>query len=128
MLKTGQHAIDSITAMAVALIIVYNAYRISSDSIHILLEGVPKGLNRDSIVHSIEALTGEKSVKDLHVWNLCSHLCALSVHLVLPESQMSRQKVILENVSNRLEEKFNIVHSTIQIESEEWQKGGSAYA
>lgn len=121
-LITKNHAIDPIAASAVAFIILLSAGVVLKDSFHILLEGAPKGLERNLILKSIEEIVGNESVKDLHIWNLCSHICALSVHLILPETRMNQQKNILEEINLNLEKKFNIVHTTIQIESEQWMK------
>lgn len=124
-LITNKSLIDPLAAMLVALIIVFGAYQIFTDSIHILMEGAPKGLDRAMITGAIEEIAGQQSVKDLHIWNLCSHLCTLSVHIVLPENQMSKQREILEQLNLNLEKKFNIVHTTIQIESDAWRDGRS---
>lgn len=122
---TGKHFIDPVTAMLIAAMIVFGVYKIFRDSIQILLEGVPFGLDQSAIVRTIEEISGKNSVQDIHVWNICSHICALTVHLVLLERNMSHQKNILEEIGTCLEKKFNIVHSTIQIESQLWRdKGG----
>jgi len=121
-LMTKQKIADPIAAILVSIIIVVSAYKIARDSIQILLEGVPSSLNHNFLIKSIEKISGNQTVSDLHVWNICSHLCALSVHIVLPEKEMARQKEILENVNASLENDFDILHSTIQIESESWHE------
>lgn len=121
-LLTGHYIIDAIAAMLVALIIVVHAGALLKDSFHILLEGTPKGLERTEILRTIEKIAGKTSVKDLHIWNLCSHINALTAHVILPEEKMIEQKMILEKIHSELQEKFNIVHSTVQIESELWDK------
>ena len=120
-LLTGKSVLDAAAAVVVSLIILANAYWILRDSIHILLEGAPRGLERNLIVAAIEEISGPQTIKDFHIWNLCSHISALSVHLTLPEGRMARQKSILEEINLNLEKKFNIVHTTIQIESDTWQ-------
>ena len=112
---------DPVAAIAVAAIVFAGAFGIFRDGIHILLEGAPRGVETNLVVQLIEEVSGEDSVKDLHIWNLCSHICALSVHIRLPESRMSQQKKILEEINLSLERKFNIVHTTVQIESEHWR-------
>lgn len=121
-LLTGHHIMDAIAAMLVSLIIVVHAGALLKDSFHILLEGTPKGLEKTEILRMIEKIAGAESVKDLHIWNLCSHICALTAHVKLPEERMSEQKIILEEIHSNLQERFNIVHSTVQIESELWDK------
>lgn len=117
---TGNHMIDAMVAILVALIIMTGALSILRDSVNILLEGTPKGLQRGLIVSSIEDISGKESVRDLHIWNLCSHICVLTVHIFLEEGRMAEQKSIIRKINQTLEEKFNITHSTIQLESVDW--------
>jgi len=88
----------------------------------VVLEGVPKGLDRGIIIEEMESLCGKKSVRDLHIWNICSHICALSMHVTLPHEKMQEQKFILQKIDTILQKKFNIIHSTVQIESEKWHE------
>ena len=117
---TGKHIIDALAAIAVSLIIVLGAYGILRDAFSILLERVPKNLDKNLLVHCIEDIAGQKSIQDLHIWNLCSHISALSLHLTLSEDQMRKQKEILENIQKAMLEKFNIAHTTVQIQSDQW--------
>lgn len=121
---TGKPVFDPAAAILVAAVIVFGAGRIFWDAFHILMEGMPRGLDRRRVAGSIEAIAGPGSIRDLHVWNICSHICALSVRLVLPDGKMSGQRRVLEDVSAALEKDFNIVHTTIQIESDLWQSRG----
>ena len=122
---TGNTAFDSMAAVAVALLIMVNAYWVLSESVHILLEGAPKGMERDRIVLAIEEIAGARTVRDFHVWSLCSHIHALSVHLSLPGERMAGQKDLIEKLNADLGERFNIRHTTIQIESDTWQAPGT---
>ncbi len=120
-LATGSKWADPVAAIVVALIILAGAYRIFSDSVHILLEGAPRGIRSERIVEAVEAIAGSGSVRDLHVWNLCSHICVLSLHIRVGAGRMADQQEILEKVTGTLKDKFNIDHPTIQIESENWK-------
>ena len=120
-LWTKNPVADPIAAILVAAIIFAAAFGIFRDSIHILLEGAPRGVEKNLVVQAIEEISGAKTVQDLHVWNLCSHICALSVHVTLPEARMREQEKILQEISLSLEKKFNIVHTTVQIESQNWR-------
>lgn len=119
---SGIYMIDSAVAILVSIIILVYAYKIFGESVHILLEGVPLGLVRQEVIGSIEEISGKGSVRDLHIWNVCSHICALSLHLLLEDAKMSQQKELIGKINGHLEKKFNITHTTIQIEFEAWQK------
>ena len=119
---TGQHIADAVTAITISVLILFSAFSIFRDAIHILLEGAPKGITRAKAVHAIEQITGTDTVVDLHIWNLCSNICALTVHIVLPDRQMPAQQDILEKIRLRLQTEFKIIHSTIQIESKNYER------
>jgi cobalt-zinc-cadmium efflux system protein len=117
---TGWQSADAIAAMVVAVILSIHAARLLSESIHILLEGVPRGLNAQDVIQSIHEVPGVLAVEDLHVWNICSHICALSAHVVLAPDHMPDQKRVLSDISQVLSLQFNIMHTTIQVESSQW--------
>ena len=63
---------------------------------------------------------GVLSVHDLHVWSICSHLNALSGHVLLGAEQMHNQHQVLEVIGQTLKDRFGISHTTIQVESKAW--------
>ncbi len=115
---TGYLKADPIAAILVSAVILFGVYGLFRDSIQILLEGAPKGLEKNKLVACIEEISGAESVHDLHVWSLCSHIHSLSVHIFLPEERMREQGAILNQINLSLEKKFNIVHTTVQIETD----------
>ncbi len=106
-------------------IIVVNALRLLKDSIDILLEGVPKHMDLNEVVAAIRSVPGVEEVEDTHVWNICSHICSFSAHVLLPLEKMPEQKTVLENINAVLRERFGVAHATIQIECSGWKKEGS---
>ena len=115
---TGAWVVDPVMAILVAGVIFAGVYGIFRDSIQILLEGAPRGLEKSKLITAVEDIAGEDTVQDLHVWSLCSHIRSLSLHVILPQSRMKDQGNILRDINLSLEKKFNIVHTTIQIEPE----------
>jgi cobalt-zinc-cadmium efflux system protein len=111
---TRIYAIDPVVGILVALIIVVNAVRLLKDSIHILLEGVPKNLNLDEVVRGMKSVPGVDNVEDTHIWNICSHISSLSAHITLPPGRAADQQAILDAVSRLLKERFQIEHATLQ--------------
>jgi cobalt-zinc-cadmium efflux system protein len=117
---TGRLAIDPLVAVLVALVIVVNAVRLLKDSVHILLEGVPKGLEFQEVVGALKAVPGVEEVEDVHIWSICSHIHSLSAHVVLPESGGREQRDVLENLHRVLKERFRIEHATLQVRFAHW--------
>lgn len=111
----GWHLADSIVSLLVALIVLYSAWNIIRDSIHILMEGVPDHLNIQEIKDSILSLDEVCDVHDLHVWTVTSGFPALSCHVVIEEEIHTQQ--LLDQLNHMIYEKYAIEHITIQLES-----------
>lgn len=105
---------DPIASVMVAILIVISGWRVTKDSIHILMEGSPKGIDTEKVKNSLAAAPGVIEVHDLHVWCITSGFTALSCHVVVG-NEVNRDTVLLQ-LSAYLEEEFGIHHSTIQVE------------
>jgi cobalt-zinc-cadmium efflux system protein len=117
MWTTQWYLADSITAMIVALILIWGAKSIISDSVHILLEGVPKGISILEVEKELTAIPEVKDIHELHVWSICSNIYALSTHALVNDQKVNQAETILRDIKTRLKEKFNITHATIQFET-----------
>ena len=82
---------------------------------HVLLEGVPTGLDTAEIGHSMATIAGVSSVHDLHVWSLSSTEISLSAHIVIED--MRDWQDILARLQTHLQERYDIGHTTLQPES-----------
>lgn len=113
---TGWFAIDPILSIVMSLVIIWTAWDIFKDSLNILLEGLPKGMNLAEVTREIRRVPCVVDVHDLHIWSLGSDASALSCHLVIDDMQMSESELILNNVNQVLADRFHIHHTTIQFE------------
>lgn len=113
---TGWHAIDPILSIVIGVMIVMSGWGIMRDSLNILLEGLPKGLELDEVTVGMRAVDGVIDVHDLHIWSLGSQAHALSCHVLIDDVPPSASDAILRNINHILEERFSIHHSTIQFE------------
>jgi cobalt-zinc-cadmium efflux system protein len=113
---TGWQYLDSIMAIIISIWILPRAWQLLKESINILLEGVPEGIELAEINDAILQLPGVVDVHDLHVWALTNHKISLSAHLVINKNIQNEQS-ILQMAMQVIEEKFSISHSTIQIET-----------
>jgi cobalt-zinc-cadmium efflux system protein len=121
---TGNPVFDPLVGFFVALIIVVNAARVLKDAVEILLEGVPKNMTLEEVVSDMKNVPGVIRVDDAHVWNICSHLRSMSAHVTLPPEARDRQRDVLAALSQTLKSKFQINHTTIQIEFSDWKNPG----
>lgn len=115
-LATGWVRADAVVSALLALFIVPRTLRLLNEAIHVLLEGTPRELDHGTIENDIRATDGVLNVHDLHVWSLTSGLPLLTAHVVVKDGACDD---VLERICTRLEERFRITHSTIQIEHED---------
>lgn len=123
---TGYAWIDPLVAVAIALWVVPRTWVLFRASVNILLEGVPEGLDMNEVRASILAAPGVCGVHDLHVWAVASNETSLSAHVVVENAADSERA--LTGVAQLLEERFQIRHSTIQVESSGCPAAGRAYS
>ncbi|TDF95782.1 cation diffusion facilitator family transporter [Paenibacillus piri] len=114
MLAFGWYIADPIISVIVSLLILKSAWSLVSHTIHVLMEGTPAALNRDDVRMELEQITGVIEVHDLHIWTITSSMDSLSCHLLVEDHQDSQG--ILQQAIQRLEDRFQIHHATIQIE------------
>jgi len=113
---SGWLLIDAIASLAIALLIAASALRLTRESLHALMEGVPHGVSVDAIGREMARVEGVVSVHDLHVWTLSGSRTALSAHVVV--GSMREWDRTLGALQHRLQEKFGIDHVTLQPESD----------
>lgn len=113
---TGWLAVDPILSMVMSVFIIWTAWDIFKDSLNILLEGLPKGLNLAEVTREIRGVQRVADVHDLHIWSLGSDASALSCHVVIEDMPTSESELILADVNRVLADRFHIHHATIQFE------------
>ena len=115
-LATGQYWIDSALSFAIGALILWSGFGIVRETLNILLEGTPRGMQLDTIASAICSVEGVNDVHDLHVWSIGSESHALSCHVSIADIPPSVSERILRDVKERLTHDFRIVHTTIQFE------------
>ncbi len=109
--------IDPILAIVISGLIIRSAITLLRDTIHILLEGVPQGIDLDRLIRTIKEIEGVTDVHDLHVWCITTDLLALSAHVIVRDQMISESTLIIDLIRRKMRE-FGIMHITIQIEAE----------
>src|SRR5690348_17504685 len=115
-LATGYVWIDSALSFGIGALILWSAFGIVRESLNILLEGTPRGMELEHIAGAIAAIEGVNDVHDLHVWSIGSDSHALSCHISIADIPLSASERILRDVKEKLLHKFHIHHTTIQFE------------
>lgn len=112
---TGVTYIDPILSIVLGLFIIYTAWDIIRESLNILLEGLPRGIQLNEVTTSMITVEGVLDVHDLHIWSLGSSTHALSCHVLIEDMPPSASNAILNKINGVLGG-FGIHHTTIQFE------------
>lgn len=113
---TGWAWVDSLVAVAIGLWVLPRAWALLRAGVHVLLEGVPQGMDMADIERALLDCNGLAAVHDLHIWSIGSGHVSLSVHAVVaPPEQPS--DALLGRVRAMLAERYGIHHSTVQLET-----------
>ncbi len=115
-LATGLNWVDPLVSVLIGFLILFSSWELLKESVHILMEGVPTGMQIRDLEQTLIEQDGVCCVYDLHVWSITSNRHALSAHVVLSDPAEDRNEV-LRRLNSVLFEKFHIDHATIQIET-----------
>lgn len=114
--STGWLQIDPVLSILISLLIVWTAWDITRESLNILLEGLPRGIELKQVVTAIQDVDGVLDVHDLHIWSLGSNSHALSCHVLIEDMPPSKSDHILHRVKHVLGDRFHVHHTTVQFE------------
>jgi cobalt-zinc-cadmium efflux system protein len=110
---TGLLWVDSIVSFAIIAIIVYSVYHLLIDSVNLALDAVPDNIKIEEVSKFLENLAEVSGIHDLHIWALGTTEDALTVHL---STSVQTDVSFITYIQKQLKEKYNIDHTTIQIE------------
>ena len=108
---------DPVASLLIGALVLWAAWRLLVDTMHVLLEGTPVGLDPAGVERAIVDHGGVESVHHLHLWSLASDVPALSAHVVLSgELSLHDAQVRGDGVKAMLAERFGIDHATLELE------------
>jgi cobalt-zinc-cadmium efflux system protein len=115
-LFTGWMWVDPLVSVLIALVILSGAGRVLKQTIHILNEGAPEGVDVAEVGRAMRQVTGVEEVHDLHAWTVSPGYTALSAHVVLVDQALSQTHSIMDELKEIIAHQFGIEHTTIQFE------------
>lgn len=111
---TSSTIIDPIISLFIGILLVYNAWEIIRETIEILLERTPHGINQDKVEAQILTHDCVNQVVDLHIWSLTSEYSVLTAILNIKPNCVEHLDNFVEAIKSDLETKFQIDHQTIE--------------
>ena len=115
----GPTQTDALAALTVAALMLRSGWTLLRTSTRVLLEAAPAGLDPDEIGQTLAAMPGIVEIHDLHIWEVTSGFIAIAAHVtVAPDDDCHLRRRELQAL---LHERFDIRHTTLQVDHESWQ-------
>ncbi|MGW7466563.1 cation diffusion facilitator family transporter [Streptomyces xantholiticus] len=117
-LATGWQYADPIASLAIGLMIVPRTWRLLRETLDVLLEAAPQGVDMGDVRAHILALPGVEDVHDLHAWTITSGMPVLSAHVVVSQDALDAvgHEKMLHDLQGCLGAHFDVEHCTFQLE------------
>ena len=116
-LLTGRTWIDPATSLVIVAVIAWGTWGLLKDSVRMGLLAVPDAIDESAVHGYLAQLPGVTAVHDLHIWPMSTTETALTAHLVIPGGYPG--DAFLHEAAHELEHRFQIGHTTIQVEAGE---------
>ncbi len=108
--------LDPLFSWLIVAMIFYSGWGLLKDSILILMNATPPGIDLGEIRKSLESIDGIREIHDLHVWNPSADSIALAAHITVPDQMLGHVDELAVKVRDVLAAEFNIDHPTLQFE------------
>lgn len=113
---TGWTGADPLISVMVGLLILFSSWKLLRESVDVLLEAVPSGIELADVEEAIRTIPSVAEVHDLHVWTVTSGFLAMSGHAVVRDA--GRHEAVLHEIHRRMHDRFGIDHVTVQLEQQ----------
>ena len=116
---TGWLQADAVASLVIATLIIPRTLKLLRESVDVLLESTPKGLDLSAVRDRILSVRHVHDVHDLHASQVATGLPVLTAHVVVDDSCFLDGHLgpMLDEVQQCLVEEFDVEHSTIQFEA-----------
>ena len=113
---TGSPVWDAVVSIFIGALILWSSYGVLRESVNLLLEGTPAGIDPAEVMRSLSRIDGILGAHHLHIWALGPSSPAMSCHLMVGDVPISTTERILAQVNEMLAREFRISHTTVQFE------------
>ncbi|HEV3480239.1 MAG TPA: cation diffusion facilitator family transporter [Gaiellaceae bacterium] len=113
-LATGWRYADPLAGAVIGVLVLASSWSVLRDSVHILLEGTPRGIDARALGRRLAEVPGVVDVHDLHIWTITSGFPALSAHVLVERGDDCHAR--RRELEALLLEEYGIEHTTLQVE------------
>ncbi len=108
--------LDPAVSILVLLLILRSGWGLLRDSVRILLEGTPSGLDLAALQQDVQEHFPVRDLHHVHVWEVNSGRRVLSAHVRLAEMPLAEAEALLKRIRERLAHAWAIEHATLEPE------------
>lgn len=116
----GWHGADVVAAAAIALYVLWQSFGLMKQAIRVLMASVPPDIDLEAVVEAMTEVQGIADVHHVHIWQMDEQRSALEAHVVVTCRTLAESEEIKRALKLRLEERFGIGHSTLELETHTW--------
>ena len=113
-ITTGWVYADPLISVLIGLLVLGSSWKLLRDSVNVLLEQAPRGLDAEEVGTSMVGVPGVEEVHDLHVWTITSGFPALAAHVLVGRNQDCHAR--RRDLEKLLANDFGIEHTTLQVD------------
>ena len=111
---TGWRYADPLVSALIGLLVLASSWSILRDSVTILLEATPRGIDAEEVGRRMVAVEGVREVHDLHIWTITSGFPALAAHVLVDRDANCHDK--RREIEDILQHDYDIEHTTLQVD------------
>lgn len=115
----GWYWTDTVLTLMIAGYVLWQGFSMLPKTIHLLMEGTPKGVSIDDVINAMEHVEDVVGVHHVHVWELAEHTIALEAHVVVKNANLPDIERVKADLKRVLHDQFDVSHSTLEIEQED---------
>jgi cobalt-zinc-cadmium efflux system protein len=114
---TNWYIIDPLLGIGISILIFIWAWSLLRDSVNVLLETAPKGMDVNTVGSELKKQIPEiTQITDMHIWEITSGMYSFTAHIEVDLANYEETSQILDKINKLLDEKYGIEHVTIQLE------------
>ncbi|HMI85031.1 MAG TPA: cation diffusion facilitator family transporter [Polyangiaceae bacterium] len=111
----GWNRADAAAGFIISGLILWGAFRLVAQTVSVLMESVPAGVELADLERTILSTPGVKEVHDLHAWTISDGFDAVTVHVVLDGAAHGTD--VAADVGERIRREHHVSHVTVQPEA-----------
>jgi cobalt-zinc-cadmium efflux system protein len=108
---------DPAASIVISVLIVVGVWRLLRDTVEVLLESTPPGIDPAAVAGDLAAQPGVEEVHHLHIWSLDSQTPALTAHLRIADGlDLHDAQQLADRSRALLHDRYGIDHVTLESE------------